>query len=126
MKYILSNDIQRVFEDEFQDEIEGLDKYEGDEYNKLYDALYNKFEKEYLTKFVVPEGYKVTSVPKPIKYDGKAYGFDISYEEKDGAIIQHKKIYLNTLRVAKEDFEDWNAFIKDNSDLILNAATFAA
>ena len=50
MKYILSNDIQRVFEDEFQDEIEGLDKYEGDEYNKLYDALYNKFEKEYLTR----------------------------------------------------------------------------
>ncbi|EDP96377.1 transglutaminase-like enzyme; cysteine protease [Kordia algicida OT-1] len=72
----------------------------------------HQFQKEYTTTFVIPEGYKVTSVPKPIKYDGKAYGFSISYEEKEGKIIQHKNIYINTLRIEKQDFEDWNSFVK--------------
>ncbi|WP_420574077.1 DUF3857 domain-containing transglutaminase family protein [Kordia sp.] len=72
----------------------------------------HKFQKEYTTTFVIPEGYKVTSIPKPIKYDGKAYGFSISYEEKEGEIIQHKTIYINTLRIEKEDFEAWNSFVK--------------
>ena len=72
----------------------------------------HQFQKEYTTTFTVPEGYNVTSIPKPIKYDGKAYGFAISYEQKDGQIIQHKTLYVKTLRIEKEDFEDWNAFIK--------------
>jgi hypothetical protein len=72
----------------------------------------HQFQKEYTTTFVIPEGYKVTSIPKPIKYDGKAYGFDISYEETAGKIIQHKNIYVNSLRIEKEDFEAWNTFVK--------------
>lgn len=72
----------------------------------------HQFQKEYTTTFVIPEGYKVTSVPKPIKYDGKDYGFSISYEEKEGKIIQHKNIYVNSLRIEKEDFEAWNTFVK--------------
>lgn len=72
----------------------------------------HQFQKEYTTTFKIPEGYKVTSVPKPIKYDGKAYGFEISYEQKEGEIIQHKNIYVNSLRVEKEDFEAWNTFVK--------------
>jgi hypothetical protein len=72
----------------------------------------HKFKKEYTTTFTIPEGYKVTSIPKPIKYDGKAYGFDISYEQKEGTIIQHKTLYLDTLRIEKADFEDWNSFVK--------------
>ncbi|QHI35837.1 hypothetical protein IMCC3317_11850 [Kordia antarctica] len=72
----------------------------------------HQFQKEYTTTFVIPEGYKVTSFPKPIKYDGKAYGFSISYEETAGKIIQHKSIYVNTLRIDTEDFEAWNSFVK--------------
>lgn len=72
----------------------------------------HQFQKEYTTTFVIPEGYKVTSVPKPIKYDGKDYGFSITYEKKEGKIIQYKNIYINTLRIEKENFEDWNSFVK--------------
>ncbi|WP_046759159.1 DUF3857 domain-containing transglutaminase family protein [Kordia jejudonensis] len=72
----------------------------------------HQFQKEYTTTFTIPDGYKVTSLPKPITYDGKAYGFAISHEEKDGKVIQHKTIYVNTLRVEKEDFEAWNTFVK--------------
>ncbi|AXG71875.1 hypothetical protein KORDIASMS9_04133 [Kordia sp. SMS9] len=82
------------------------------EQRKYAKKIDHQFQKEYTTTFMVPEGYKVTSVPKPIKYDGKAYGFDIHYEQKDGKIIQHKKIYIDTLRVEKEDFEAWNSFVK--------------
>ena len=69
---------------------------------KYTKKLDHKFQKEYTTTFVIPAGYKVTSVPKPIKYDGKDYGFSISYEETAGKIIQHKNIYINTLRIEKE------------------------
>jgi len=82
------------------------------EVRKYAKKIDHQFQKKYTTTFIVPKGYKVTSVPKPIKYDGKAYGFDINYEQKDGKVIQHKTIYINTLRVEKEDFEAWNSFVK--------------
>ncbi|MEM6717800.1 MAG: DUF3857 domain-containing protein [Bacteroidota bacterium] len=82
------------------------------ETRKYAKKIDHQFQKEYTTTFKIPEGYKVTSVPKPIKYDEKAYGFDIFYEQKEGNIIQHKNIYINTLRIEKEDFEAWNGFVK--------------
>ncbi|MFK7749387.1 MAG: DUF3857 domain-containing protein [Kordia sp.] len=82
------------------------------EARKYAKKIDHKFQKEYTTTFVIPSGYNVTSVPKPIKYEGEKYGFDIHYEKKESEIIQHKVIYINTLRVEKEDFEDWNGFIK--------------
>lgn len=101
-KTILNLNIDRVLS-------KGKIDIEARKYAKKID---HQFQKEYTTTFIVPADYKVTSVPKPIKYDGKAYGFDIHYEKQEGKIIQHKTIYINTLRVEKEDFEDWNGFIK--------------
>lgn len=72
----------------------------------------HQFQKEYTTTFTIPEGYKVTSIPKTIEYGTENYGFSISYEQKDNRIIQHKKIYINTLRIEKKDFADWNTFVK--------------
>ena len=83
------------------------------EKRKYAKKIDHKFQKEYTTTFEIPAGYKVTSMPKPIKFDGKAYGFSISYEETEGKIIQHKTIYIDTLRIEKEDFESWNTFVKN-------------
>ena len=33
-------------------------------------------------------------------------------KKKEGTIIQHKTLYLDTLRIEKADFEDWNSFVK--------------
>ncbi|KAB8153093.1 DUF3857 domain-containing protein [Kordia sp. TARA_039_SRF] len=82
------------------------------ETRKYAKKIDHQYQKEYTTTFIVPEGYTVTSVPKPITFDGKDYGFDIHYEQKDNQIIQHKSIYINTLRIEKEDFEAWNSFVK--------------
>lgn len=90
-----------------------LSKQKIDIENRKYaKKIDHQFLKEYTTTFVIPDGYTVTSIPKRITYDGKAYGFDISYEQKEGKIIQHKTLYIKTLRIEKEDFEDWNTFIK--------------
>ncbi|WP_298419992.1 DUF3857 and transglutaminase domain-containing protein [uncultured Kordia sp.] len=90
-----------------------LSKEKIDIKNRKYTKkIDHQFQKEYTTTFQIPAGYKVTSIPKPIKYDGKTYGFTISYEEKEGVIIQHKNIYVNSLRIEKEDFEAWNTFVK--------------
>ncbi|WP_430409085.1 DUF3857 domain-containing transglutaminase family protein [Kordia sp.] len=101
-KTILNLNIDRVLS-------KGKIDIENRKYTKKID---HQFQKEYTTTFNIPAGYKVTSVPKPIKFDGKDYGFSISYEEKEGVIIQHKNIYVNSLRIEKEDFEAWNTFVK--------------
>ena len=78
-------------------------------YSKKID---HKFKKEYVTTFVIPEGFKVNYVPKKLQFDNPEYGYEISYVQNDNEIIQHKKVYVNTLSVQNQDFETWNGFIK--------------
>jgi len=71
-----------------------------------------QFEKHFTTNFQIPEGYKASYVPDEIAFEDPNYGFKISYESKDNMIIQTKSIYIKTLSIKKDDFENWNSFIK--------------
>lgn len=71
-----------------------------------------KQQKLYTTTFIVPDGYKVTSLPKPLEFTSDAYSFSITYEQEGNKVIQHKSIDINTLSVEKDNFEHWNSFIK--------------
>jgi len=82
---------------------------EDRKYSKKID---HKFKKEYITKFIVPEGFKVNYVPKTLQFDHPEYGYEISYTQNKNEIIQHKTVYVNTLSVQNDDFEAWNGFIK--------------
>ena len=82
---------------------------EDRKYSKKID---NKFQKEFTTTFVLPEGYKVSSIPKPLTFDNPYYGFSINYTKEENKIIQHKKLYINTLNVDNSDFDAWNGYIK--------------
>ncbi|MEZ4856077.1 MAG: DUF3857 domain-containing protein [Gelidibacter sp.] len=79
-------------------------------YDKKIDHTYSK---NYITTFEIPKGYKATYIPDDVSFDNPNYGFKITYTQKDNTIIQHKDIYVNTLRVKKDDFESWNDFIKN-------------
>ena len=82
---------------------------EDRKYSKKID---NKFKKSYTTTFTVPEGYKISSIPKQLSFDNSAYGFNIFYTKENNKITQHKELIINTLNVDNNDFETWNDFIK--------------
>ena len=71
-----------------------------------------KFERHFTTNFQIPDGYKASYIPDEIAFEDPEYGFKISYELKDGIITQTKFIYIKTLSIEKQDFENWNRFIK--------------
>lgn len=78
-------------------------------YSKKID---NKFRKVFTTTFTIPEGYEVTSIPKPLSFDNSDYGYQIHYTKENNKIIQYKTLYINTLKVNNNEFETWNSFIK--------------
>ena len=84
---------------------------------EIKDRKYSKkidyqFEKNFKTNFQIPEGYTASYIPDEIAFEDPNYGFKISYESKDSIITQTKTIYIKTLSVKTDDFENWNGFIK--------------
>ncbi|WP_204345318.1 DUF3857 domain-containing protein [Psychroserpens algicola] len=71
-----------------------------------------KFQKAFTTTFKIPEGYTASYIPKEASFEDPQYGFDISYQVKDDIITQTKTIYVNTLSIKNEGFDQWNGFIK--------------
>lgn len=71
-----------------------------------------KFEKHFTTNFAIPEGYKASFIPDELDFEDSNYGFKIRYELNDNIITQTKTFFVNTLRIEKNDFENWNRFIK--------------
>ncbi|WP_431134455.1 DUF3857 domain-containing protein [Psychroserpens mesophilus] len=82
---------------------------EGRKFSKKIDY---QFEKHFTTHFQIPDGYKASYIPDEMSFEDSNYGFDIKYELKDNVITQTKSIYIKTLSVKTDDFENWNRFIK--------------
>ncbi|MEJ2112518.1 MAG: DUF3857 domain-containing protein [Flavobacteriaceae bacterium] len=78
-------------------------------YDKKIDHTYTK---NYTTTLNIPEGYSAKYIPETISFENPNYGYKISYTQEGNSIIQNKSIYVNTLRIRKQDFESWNEFIK--------------
>ncbi|WCO03339.1 DUF3857 domain-containing protein [Psychroserpens ponticola] len=84
---------------------------------EIKDRKYSKkidyqFEKHFTTNFEIPEGYKASYIPEDIFFEDSNYGFKISYEMHENVITQTKSMYIKTLSVKTDDFENWNHFIK--------------
>lgn len=84
---------------------------------EIKDRKYSKkidyhFEKEFTTRFEIPKGYTASYIPKEVTFENQDYGFEISYESNGNTITQTKHIYVKTLSIEKDDFENWNQFIK--------------
>ena len=70
------------------------------------------FEKIFETKVTIPEGYQALKLPEKQMFESDKYGFKIEYKQAGNTIIMNKRIFVKTLVVAKDEFEDWNKFIK--------------
>ncbi|MGB0176132.1 MAG: DUF3857 domain-containing transglutaminase family protein [Owenweeksia sp.] len=61
----------------------------------------------------VPEGYKVSYLPEAQKQWYDDFGFSLDYTIQDKLVLYNLTIDVNTLRIEPEQFETWNAMIKD-------------
>lgn len=72
----------------------------------------HKLVREYITTLNIPEGYKLKYIPKDASNELKDYGFRFTYKQDGNKIILNQRIYINTIALQNEDFEDYNIFIK--------------
>ncbi len=82
---------------------------EKQRYGKKID---HKFTRNYKTTFIIPDGYSLKSIPENIANELDMYGFTFTFEQKENKLIVSKIIYMNTLALENEQFEDYNIFIK--------------
>ncbi len=72
----------------------------------------HKYIRNYNTTFVIPEGYILKAIPKNIANELDLYGYSFTFQQKENKLIVNKTIYMNTLALENEQFEDYNIFIK--------------
>jgi hypothetical protein len=72
----------------------------------------HQFIKKYETTFIIPVGYKISSVPKNISNKLENYGFSFEFTQKGNSLQAHKEIYINTLAIENEQYDNYNLFIK--------------
>lgn len=71
-----------------------------------------KYINGYEVSLKIPKNNKVTYLPPNAEYsENENFGFSIQYEEKDGYIHLKKQVYINTLLLSADHFEDWNKMI---------------
>ena len=72
----------------------------------------HKYINNYKTTFNIPKGYTLKSFPENIVNEQEKYGYSIKFDKKDDQLIVSKNIYMNTLSLENDEFEDYNLFIK--------------
>lgn len=72
-----------------------------------------KYQIAEITYFDIPQGYKLGYLPATKNYQGKDFGFTISYEVKNDKVIYTKKIFIDHLMLKKQDFTSWNKMIQE-------------
>jgi hypothetical protein len=60
----------------------------------------------------IPEGYKITEIPKDIYADTDNYKIDVSYSQEGNSLIYSKSIILKNAIIKTTDFNTWNDVIK--------------
>ncbi len=60
----------------------------------------------------IPEGYKVDYLPESKTYKNEAWGFKMTYEQKDNRVILTKEFYNQHIMLQPDQFKDWNTVLE--------------
>jgi hypothetical protein len=89
-----------------------LQKESIDESKRILDK---EIEYQYLdnsaVELIIPEGFTIKHLPANVSWEGKNYGFTITYQLQGNKIIMHKSLYIKTIMLKREAFPQWNAMI---------------
>jgi len=113
-------------------ELQGVDKKIGDDWflnlnlQKLFEhreidyprrklpvEFEFKNERQYVTILEIPEGYKLSYLPKNKSYKNDVWGFELSYEEKNNQVILTQRFESNDLLLPIEKFQSWNKVLEN-------------
>ncbi len=84
---------------------------------RIEDSRKNDIKYEYKTldesivMLPIPQDYELTELPKNVLFSNPDFGFDISYEQKDGKVVVRTKLLLDTILVKKSSFGEWNKMV---------------
>lgn len=87
--------------------------------NDLLDSAERSVPKEidyqntetHISVLEIPAGYAAGCLPVDSRFDGKDFGFEITYRQEGNRIICKKTIWIKTLMIMPSDFAQWNAFV---------------
>ncbi len=68
--------------------------------------------KKFVTKFIIPEGYEVTYIPKNSSYEGNDFIFSMNYHKEKNSIVLDNEYTLNFLILLENRIPEWNDMIK--------------
>ncbi len=82
-----------------------------------------KYVNQSVASLTIPEGYKVSLVPKNTEFDGGVFGYSMKYSQEGNTLKLNRSYYLDYLLMQPEDFDNWNEaiekFTKDNKQIVI-------
>lgn len=66
---------------------------------------------KHITRFEIPEGYEVVSMPNSDSFVNDKFGFTINYKLEGNFVVLEKIIDLNFFVILDSDFKAWNSMI---------------
>ncbi|HET9055960.1 MAG TPA: DUF3857 domain-containing protein [Chitinophagaceae bacterium] len=70
------------------------------------------YTKKYITVFKIPDGYKITYLPKSKSYHNEIWGFDLTYEQTESKVIVTYQFNNDHLLLTPDKFELWNKVLE--------------
>ena len=74
----------------------------------------------------IPEGYTASYLPENNEYSSERFSYQLRYTPEGNQIRVEQHIYLNFLLLNPNEFEDWNAMIKQMSRAFQEIIIFKA
>ncbi len=72
-----------------------------------------KSVKKYVAMLKIPDGYKVSYLPKSKNFHNKVWGFDLQYQQKGNYVILTQVFDNENLMLTNDQFEQWNKVLEN-------------
>ena len=110
-------DYARKLGDEWYLNLNLLKHYEHEEIDYPKRTIPMEFEfrfiKRYVTVLTIPEGYKITYLPKGKSFKNNIWGFVIQYQQKNNTLILTQEFYNDHLLLQPNQFKEWNEVLEN-------------
>ncbi|MBS1567453.1 MAG: hypothetical protein JST39_23925, partial [Bacteroidetes bacterium] len=70
-------------------------------------------KRRYVIVLNIPQGYQISYMPKSKSYHNDVWGFDISYEKKDGRLIMTQEFENKYMLLQPAQFAAWNQVLEN-------------
>ncbi|HVU56361.1 MAG TPA: DUF3857 domain-containing protein [Puia sp.] len=70
-------------------------------------------QRKYVVVLKIPKGYHISYMPAGKTFHNKVWGFDMSYEKKDNALVFSQEFDNDRLLLNADQFSDWNKVLEN-------------